>query len=207
MDRRELEGVFVDAFGDSDVNWDDEPGAQNCEGESELDSGGPETDGAAENIPQNDARPPNKCQSFSRNKKLAVLTWHRKNNASKAETARHFSLPHHNYVSRWLAQEDQLRQHSRNTRCIGSGRRADSRCTGCNNSQFPTLILDTLVWPSRPGNTFSITPRFHLSSCSAGAVCTTFDLTSATDSSLRINVVNVGQFSGGIHPLRSSEPG
>ena len=125
MDRCELEGDFFDAFGDSDVDWDDEPEAQNSEGERELDSDGPEPDGAAENVPQNDAWPPNKRQFFSRDKKLAVLTWHRKNNASKGETARHFSLPHHNYVSHWLAQEDQLRQHSRNTRCIGSGRRAD----------------------------------------------------------------------------------
>ena len=65
------------------MNLNDEPEAQNSEGERELDSDGPEADGAAENVPQNDARPPNKRQSFSRDKKLAVLTWHRKNNPSE----------------------------------------------------------------------------------------------------------------------------
>ena len=43
--------------------------AQNSEGERKLDSDGPEADGAAENVPQNDARPPNKRQSFSCDKK------------------------------------------------------------------------------------------------------------------------------------------
>ena len=63
--------------------WDDEPEAQNSEGERKLDSDGPEADGAAENVPQNDARPPNNHQSFSCDKKLAGLTWHGKNNPSK----------------------------------------------------------------------------------------------------------------------------
>ena len=83
MDCREFEGDLFDAFGDSGVDWDDVPEVQNSEGDRELDSDGPEADGAAENVPQNDARPPNKRQSLSRDKKLAVLTWHQKNNPSK----------------------------------------------------------------------------------------------------------------------------
>ena len=60
MDRHELEGDLFDAFGDSDVDWNDELEAQNSECERELDSNWSEPDGAAENVPQNDAQPPNK---------------------------------------------------------------------------------------------------------------------------------------------------
>ena len=100
---------------DNDViDWSESDFESSSEDDGEVEDGG-ETGPASTK----------KRVSFTRDKKLEALRWMRTNNASKCETARKFKLPHHNYISRWIAQERILLQQARGTRCVGSGRRCE----------------------------------------------------------------------------------
>ena len=105
------------------IEWDNESDDEAGAEDEERD------DAAAEDVRapparENIAGSVDSKKSFSREKKLSVLTWMRNKKASKGEIARHFGLPHHNYISRCLVQEQKLLQESRGARSIGSGRKA-----------------------------------------------------------------------------------
>ena len=64
-----------------------------------------------------------KRRSYSREFKISVLTWHRKNGFVKNKTARHFDLSHQN-VLRWVRSEAEILNGKKGAKSQGSGRRA-----------------------------------------------------------------------------------
>lgn len=72
---------------------------------------------------ENDSENKQKRQSYTREFKIYVLDWHRKNGSIKNKTARHFDLTHQN-VLRWVRSEVQIRSCKKGAKSQGSGRPA-----------------------------------------------------------------------------------
>ena len=121
MDGQEAEFVEVfEPFFEEDF-WESDGDESDDSDDAVVDpsAANPELAGPACTVTAREGR-----KSFSREKKLAILKWHRENNATKGQTARKFGLPHHNYVTRWLASEAELKKCPRGTRRLGSERQA-----------------------------------------------------------------------------------